>query len=140
MIVVDASVLAPALGDDGDDGDRARDRLRGEELCAPSLVDLEVASVLRRAAAARRIDARRAAQALADLAVLPMRRVGHVTLLDRVWELRANVTPYDAAYVALAEATGATLVTADARLARAPGVRCEVDVLGPEAGDGTLDR
>lgn len=140
MIVVDASVLAPALGDDDDDGDRARDRLRGEELCAPSLVDLEVASVLRRAEAGGRIDARRAAQALADLARTPMRRIGHVALLERVWGLRANVTPYDAAYVALAEATGATLVTADARLARAPGVRCAVDLVGPPARDGTLDR
>lgn len=78
MIVVDASVLAPALGDDGHDGDRARERLRGERLCAPSLVDLEVASVLRRATATRDLDERRAGLALADLAALPLRRVGHL--------------------------------------------------------------
>ena len=129
MIVVDASVLAPALADDGDDGDRARDRLRGERLCAPSLVDLEVASVLRRAATARQLDERRAAQAFADLTLLPLRRVGHVALVDRIWELRDNIRVYDGAYVALAELASATLVTADARLSRAPGVRCAIEIL-----------
>ncbi len=129
MIVVDASVLAPALADDGGDGDRARDRLRGERLCAPSLVDLEVASVLRRAAAATQLDQRRSAQALADLARLPLRRVGHLSLLDRIWELRDNVTVYDGAYVALAELASAPLVTADARLSRAPGIRCAIEIL-----------
>lgn len=129
MIVVDASVLAPALADDGDDGGRARDRLRGERLCAPSLVDLEVASVLRRAATTRRLDERRAAQALADLVLLPLRRIGHVSLLDRIWELRGNVTVYDGAYVALAELASATLLTADARLSRAPSIRCAIEIL-----------
>lgn len=129
MIVVDASVLAPALADDGDDGDRARERLRGERLCAPSLVDLEIASVLRRALAAGRLDARRAAQSLNDLAWLPLRRVGHLVLLARVWELRENLTPYDGAYVALAEHAGVPLVTADGRLSRAPGVRCAIDLI-----------
>jgi len=129
VIVVDASVLAPALADDGDDGDRARDRLRGERLCAPSLVDLEVASVLRRAATARQLDERRAAQAFADLTLLPLRRVGHVALVDRIWELRDNIRVYDGAYVALAELASATLVTADARLSRAPGVRCAIEIL-----------
>ena len=129
MIVVDASVLAPALADDGDDGDRARERLRGERLCAPSLVDLEVASVLRRATATGALDERRSAQALADLALLPLRRVGHLPLLDRIWEMRDNVTAYDGAYVALAELASAPLVTADARLSRAPGIRCPIEVL-----------
>lgn len=129
MIVIDASVLAPALADDGGDGDRARARLRGERLCAPSLIDLEVASVLRRAVTAKQLDKRRAAQALADLMLLPLRRVGHIALLDRIWELRDNVTAYDGAYVALAELASATLVTADARLARAPGTRCEIEIL-----------
>lgn len=129
MIVVDASVLAPALADDGDDGDRARDRLRGRRLCAPELVDLEVASVLRRATAVGELEARRGAQALSDLALMPLRRVGHVHLLDRIWELRDNVTVYDGAYVALAELVGATLLTADARLSRAPGSRCRIQLL-----------
>jgi len=129
VIVVDASVLAPALADDEDDGDRARERLRGERLCAPSLVDLEVASVLRRATATGALDERRSAQALADLALLPLRRVGHLPLLDRIWEMRDNVTAYDGAYVALAELASAPLVTADARLSRAPGIRCPIEVL-----------
>lgn len=130
MIVVDASVLAPALADDGADGDRVRARLRGEQLAAPELIDLEVVSTLRRAARAGRLDDRRSGQALTDLAALPLRRVPHLPLLSRVWELRDNLTAYDAAYVALAEALDALLLTADGPLGRATGVRCEVEVLG----------
>lgn len=130
MIVVDASVLAPALADDDDDGNRARKRLRGEQLAAPELVDLEVVSTLRRAARSGRLDERRSAQALADLVALPLRRVPHLRLLPRVWELRDNLTAYDAAYVALAEALSALLLTADGPLARATGVRCDVEILG----------
>lgn len=130
MIVVDASVLAPALADDGADGDRVRERLRGEQLTAPELIDLEVVSTLRRAARAGRLDDRRSGQALADLAALPLRRVPHLPLLSRVWELRDNLTAYDAAYLALAEALDALLLTADGPLGRAPEVRCEVEVLG----------
>lgn len=131
MIVVDASVLAPALGDDDADGDRARERLRGERLVAPELVNLEVVSVLRRAARAGRLEERRSAQALADLGALPLRRVSHLPLLPRVWELRDNLTAYDAAYVALAEVLGALLLTADGPLKRATGIRCEIEVLLP---------
>lgn len=129
MIVVDASVLAPALADDGDDGDRARDRLRGEQLAAPELIDLEVVSALRRAARAKRLDEQRSLQALTDLAALPLRRVPHLPLLDRVWELRDNLSAYDASYVALAEALDTVLVTADGRIKRASGIACEVAVL-----------
>jgi predicted nucleic acid-binding protein len=129
LIVVDASVLAPALADDGVGGDRVRERLAGESIAAPELVDLEVASVLRRAARAGRLDERRSGQALADLAALPISRAPHLPLLTRIWELRANITVYDAAYVALAEALSAPLLTADAALRAAPGVRCRVDVL-----------
>lgn len=130
MIVVDASVLAPALADDGPDGDRVRERLGGEQLTAPELIDLEVVSTLRRAARAGKLDDRRAGQVLADLAALPLRRVPHLPLLSRIWELRDNLTAYDAAYVALAEALDALFLTADRPLGRAPGVRCEVEVLG----------
>lgn len=129
MIVVDASVLAPALADDGADGDRARDHLRGEQLVAPELVDLEVLSTLRRAARAGRLDQRRSGQALEDLAALPLRRVSHQSLLPRIWALRDNLTAYDAAYVALAEALDALLLTADGGIGKANGVRCEVEVL-----------
>ncbi len=129
MIVIDASVIAPALADDSDHGDRARTRLRGERLLAPELLDLEVISALRRALAAGDLDDRRARLALDDFASLDVGRVGHGTLIERVWELRGNVTPYDAAYVALAEALAVVLVTADARLARAPGPRCAIELL-----------
>jgi predicted nucleic acid-binding protein len=129
LIVVDASVLAPALADDGGDGDRARARLAGERLAAPELVDLEVASVLRRALRQGRLDERRSDQALADLAALPVGRAPHLPLLERIWELRDNLTVYDGAYVALAEALEVPLVTADAGLRDVPRVRCEVELL-----------
>jgi predicted nucleic acid-binding protein len=129
VIVVDASVLAPALADDGADGDRVRERLRGEQLTAPELIDLEVVSTIRRAARAGRLDGRRSQQVLTDLTALPLRRVPHLPLLPRVWELRDNLTAYDAAYVALAEAIDALLLTADAPMGRASGVRCKVEVL-----------
>jgi predicted nucleic acid-binding protein len=125
VIVIDASVLATALGDDDEDGDRTRERVRGEDLAAPEIIDLEVASVWRRTLK----DERRAALALADLADLPLARAPHLPLLPRCWELRHNLTPYDAAYVALAELLAVTLVTADRRLARASGIRCVVDAL-----------
>jgi predicted nucleic acid-binding protein len=129
VIVVDASVLAPALADDGADGDRARVRLRGEQLVSPELVDLEVLSTLRRAVRAGRLDERRSGQALDDLAALPLRRVPHLPLLARAWELRDNLTAYDAAYVALAESLRALLLTADGGIERAGGVRCDIEVL-----------
>lgn len=131
MIVVDASVLVTALADDADDGDRARDRLRGERLVAPHLIDLEVTSAWRRLAGAGDLDARRVHLAFEDLRLLRMERMPHVPLVARCWELRDNLTVYDAAYVALAELLDVTLVTADARLATASGPRCEVDVIRP---------
>jgi predicted nucleic acid-binding protein len=129
VIVVDASVLAPALGDDGPEGDRARSRLRGERLAAPDLIDLEVLSVLRRQLTGGHLDERRADLARGDLMDLPLQRAAHRPLLPRCWQLRQNITCYDAAYVALAEALGAPLVTGDRRLSRAAGVRCRIEVL-----------
>ncbi|MGH9115653.1 MAG: type II toxin-antitoxin system VapC family toxin [Acidimicrobiales bacterium] len=144
MIVVDASVLAAALGDDGADGGEARSRLGGEALAAPELIDLEVSSVLRRLLAAGRLPTRRAELALSDLLALPLRRVPHRPLMSRCWSLRDNLTTYDAAYVALAEQLDVTLVTSDLRLSRAPGLRCKVEVLGrphdPEAEGPPADR
>jgi predicted nucleic acid-binding protein len=131
VIVADASVLVVALADDDADGDHARTRLRGERLVLPELADLEVASVLRRQVRAGALDTRRAVLALGDLAMLPARRAPHRALLPRCWELRENLTVYDAAYVALAEAMSATLLTGDRRLAMAPGPRCPVEVLQP---------
>lgn len=130
MLVVDASVLATALIDDTGAGDVARVRLRGSSLLAPELLDLEVASVLRRQLLAGQLDSRRADLALQDLKDLPLTRVPHRQLIPRCWELRQNLTVYDAAYVAVAELFGATLITADRRLAKATGVRCELEVVG----------
>jgi predicted nucleic acid-binding protein len=129
VLVVDASVLATALADDGADGDTARGRLRGQELAAPALIDLEVVSVLRRQLSVGKLDARRAGLALDDLLELPIQRVSHRALLRRCWQLRDNLSVYDAAYVALAEALDTPLLTADARLAKAPGLECAVEVL-----------
>lgn len=129
MLVVDASVLAPALADDGPDGDRARRRLSGEELAAPELIDLEVISVLRGTIRSGDIDLRRAALAVDDLRDLPLSRVTHRGLLVRCLEHRDNLTAYDAAYVALAEALDCPLLTADRGLAAAPGVGCEIELL-----------
>lgn len=129
MIVVDASVLVTGLADDGPDGDRVRGRLRGERLIAPHLIDLEVTSAWRRLVAAGHLDDRRAALALADLDALRLERCPHGSLLVRCWQLRDNLTIYDAAYIALAELVESTLLTADARLAGAPGIRCGVEVI-----------
>ena len=128
MIVTDASFLVMALADDGDDGAEARARLRGEELAAPHLVDLEVTSVLRRSAAAGNVTAQRAYQAVRDLADLSVERVTHTSLLPRVWELRGNYTAYDACYVALAELFHAPLLTYDAKMAGGSGARCVFEV------------
>ena len=129
MIVIDANVLVVALADDGPDGDRVRVRMRGEHLAAPELIDLEVLSVLRRSERAGALNARRAALAVLDLRELPLDRVPHLPLVRRCWELLGNVTAYDAAYVALAETLGVPLLTADRRLAAAPGLSCVVEVL-----------
>ncbi len=131
MLVVDASVLAVALLDDGPDGDHLRERLRGEDLSAPSLIDLEVVSVWRSLARGGRLDDRRVDFAMDDLRALPLQRVDHRVLIGRCWELRENLTIYDASYVALAEALQATLITGDRRIAGAPGLRCPVEVVRP---------
>ncbi|MBV9011024.1 MAG: type II toxin-antitoxin system VapC family toxin [Pseudonocardiales bacterium] len=129
MIVVDASVLAPALSDDNDEGDHLRQRLRGQTVAAPELIDLEVLSVLRSGVRYGLLGERRARQAWTDLASAPLQRAPHRPLLHRAWELRDNLTTYDAAYVALAEVLGAILLTADSKLGNAPGIRCEVELV-----------
>jgi predicted nucleic acid-binding protein len=122
-----------ALGDDGPDGTQARERLHGEELAAPHLVDVEVTSVLRRSVLTGTVTEQRASQALQDLADLTMERVAHATLLGRVWELRGNFTAYDACYVAVAELFHAPLLTYDAKMANASGARCMFEVFSATA-------
>jgi predicted nucleic acid-binding protein len=132
VIVLDASaaiewLLQTRVGQ----GIEARLFGEGETLHAPYLLDVEVAQVLRRFAAAGRITSERGLEALDDLTDLAAVRYPHQMLLPRTWELRHNLTAYDAIYIALAEALGAVLVTCDARLAEAPGHQARVEVFGP---------
>jgi predicted nucleic acid-binding protein len=129
VIVIDASVVVTGLADDGPDGDRVRARLRGERLAAPEVIDLEVASAWRRLVSTGNLHQRRAALALADLDAMRIERAPHRPLLARCWELRDNLTIYDAAYVALAELMQIPLLTGDRRLAEAPGARCGVELI-----------
>jgi predicted nucleic acid-binding protein len=130
VIVIDASVLANVVGEDGPAGWAARSRIASDtQWSAPDLVDVETVSVLRRRWRAGDLTARRFRSAVVDLLSLPIVRFPTGPLMIRAYELRANVTPYDAAYVALAEGLSCPLVSADARLARAPGVHCHVDIL-----------
>jgi predicted nucleic acid-binding protein len=99
-------------------------------LHAPHLLDVEVAQVMRRLAASRTIAAARGREALDDLASLDLVRHGHDVLLPAIWRLRANLSAYDAAYVALAEVLAAPLVTLDAALAASPGHEAEIRLIG----------
>lgn len=128
MIVVDASVVAEAVGGSSERNLAALDRITREAALAPHVLDLEVASALRGLVRRGALPASMARAALRHLAVLPVTRCGHRGLLPRCWELRDNLTVYDASYVALAEAAGVTLLTSDRRLAQAPGIRCEVEL------------
>ena len=131
MIVLDASaVLELLLGTSAGLAVVSRIAVTGATLHAPHLLDLEVTQVLRRYCASAVLDAERARLALDDLRALDVSRYPHEAMLDRIWQLRENLTAYDAAYVALAEALDATLVTFDARLAAAPGHAARVECLG----------
>ena len=108
---------------------RARLSREPTPLCAPHLLDVEVAHVLRRYERAGELSGARAGQALADLEALPLTRYPHTRLLGRMWELRANLTGYDAAYVALAELLGFPLLTCDGKLAATPGHKARIELL-----------
>lgn len=126
ILVVDASAVVNALTNPGDRGAEARLMLAEPDLLAPHLIDLEVAQGLRRVGLLRSADMTGALHRYRSLSI---RRFEHLPLLSRIWELRNNLTAYDAAYVALAEATGAPLVTADRKLASTPGHRAEAIVV-----------
>lgn len=122
--VIDASLVVAALVDAGPTGRWADTCLESESLAAPHLMPVEVANVLRRAILAGDISADVGAMAYADLLALRVELFPYEPFAQRVWELRANLTAYDAWYVALAESLGAELATLDTRLARASGLRC----------------
>lgn len=124
-------MLANVVGDDGSDGRLARQEVRsGGDVAAPDLVDVETVAVLRKRWIAGAISDRRFAVALDDLEAVDLDRYPALPLLRRSYELRADVTAYDAMYVALAEALGCELLTGDRRLANAPGPQCIIRVVG----------
>ena len=125
MIVLDASAAVAGLLNDG----AARSVLRSDQLHAPHLVDAEVASALRARVRAGQLSADAAWPALEVWRRLAVTRYAASPLLERVWNLRDNVSAYDGCYVALAELLGCPLVTVDGRLGRAPGLRCALSVL-----------
>ena len=130
MIVIDASVLANVVGDDGNDGQRARLEFRNAgDVAAPDLADVETVAVLRKRWIAGTVSDQRFAAAVDDLEQLEIDRYPALRFMRRAYELRANVTVYDAAYVALAETLACELLTADQRLANASGPRCTIRVL-----------
>lgn len=130
MIVIDASVIIEVLLQTCDGLVIAERLLKPREtLHAPHLIDVEVTQVLRRYVLRGELYEERARQALDVLAVFPLTRYAHEPLLPRMWDLHANLTAHDAAYVALAEGLRAPLVTRDKRLAVAPGMTSKVELL-----------
>lgn len=129
MIVADASVVVTALIDDGGPGALSREVLLADDVHVPELLDVEVLSAVRRQVLSGALTAERGDAAVVDLLDLTAERYPHAAFIGRAWQLRANVSAYDAVYVALAEALACLLVTGDARLAAAPGPRCEVRLL-----------
>lgn len=130
MIVLDASAVVELLLDTVT-GRRVAILIENAAmgLHAPHLLDVEVVSALRRFVRDGSLDDEEAQAAIGDLLALDLQRHSHEALLERAWALRANVTAYDAVYVALAEALDATLLTCDSRLARAPSTKMRVELI-----------
>lgn len=130
MIVLDASAAIDWLLQTPA-GRKVEERIfsHGESLHAPHLLDVEFTQVLRRLVRERTVEASRAEQAIVDLVNLPITRYPHFVFLPRVWQLRHNLTAYDALYIALAERLNATLVTRDGRLSAAGGHRAHIEVV-----------
>lgn len=130
MIVLDASALVEVILRTPI-GSAIEQRIvaSAETLHAPHLIDIETTHVLRRYVAKGSIDAKRGREAIDDVASLSLRRYGHAGLLPRVWEMRNNLTAYDAVYVALAQVLNAPLLTCDRRLAAAVGHRAQIETM-----------
>ncbi len=130
MIVLDASAAVAVLLNLGEDARRIRERMEREDdgLHVPHLFEVEVINALRHHALRHGISESRRLELLEDLTTMSISRYAHTAMLPRIWELRDNVSAYDAAYIVLAETLEAPLVTRDARLARAPAIRAEVEV------------
>lgn len=122
--VVDSSLVVAALIDSGPVGQWSEEQLSGRDLVAPNLVLVESANILRRAVLAGDVSDDVASLAYADLMALRIRLFPYEPFAERIWELRGNLTAYDAWYVSVAEAVGAPLATLDERLTRATGPRC----------------
>jgi predicted nucleic acid-binding protein len=129
LVVADASVIVSLLIDPGEAGEAIAAHLRDAVILSPSLLPFEVANVLRRRKNAGLLSGAEAALAHADLLDLPIDFWPWEAIATRAWELGSNLSSYDASYVALAEETGATLLTRDRRIAAAPGIRCRIDVV-----------
>ncbi|NMN97865.1 type II toxin-antitoxin system VapC family toxin [Antrihabitans stalactiti] len=125
MIVLDASAAVAALLNAGE----SRKMVEQEQLHVPHLIDPEVASALRRRVLSGRLGESNGRAALDVWSRLGMTRYPINAVLSRIWELRDNLSAYDASYVAVAEQLGCSLVTADARLGQAPGIRCTISVV-----------
>ncbi|WP_200940589.1 type II toxin-antitoxin system VapC family toxin [Cellulomonas sp. Leaf334] len=132
-VVLDASAALALLIDPGPAGEQVAARLDGASVVAPDLLPYEVTNVLRRHRNTGRLSEAEAQLALDGLRSLSVELWPHAVLADRVWSLGGNLSAYDAAYVALAERLDAVLLTADARIAGAPGVTCAIE-------DVALDR
>ena len=132
MIVLDASAVIAVLVGQGQVAELIRQKIEipDQSLHVPHVMDLEVLHALRRQILLGTLSRERSSEALDDLKNITFVRYPHATFVDRIWSLKDNLTAYDAAYIALAEALDAPLVTMDARLARAPGSRAVVEVYG----------
>jgi len=128
VLVVDASVIAPIVADDGPHGHLLRARIRDETLAAPDLLRIEVVSVIRKQLLRQLLTPARAAAAVEDLSALPIRVFPTSPFVSRIWQVRDNVAPYDACYVATAESLQCPFLTADARLGRAIAFDDSLDV------------
>lgn len=126
MIVLDTSAMVEFLVGADPIAERVRAVVAGGKLAAPHAIDLECAAALRGLVRGKKLPAAEAQRALELLGSMRLERYGHVPLLARIWQLRHNMWPYDAAYVALAESLDAELVTLDGKIETIPGIMCSV--------------